>query len=447
MPIKELPYDSLAEESLLGNILLYEKAIVKTVEAGLAPDDFYLENHKNIFRILVAMYQNHEKIDVVSASARLKDYGYFEKIGGYEYLMHLTTSTISFAHTQEYIRIIRDKSLTRKILLAAQNIEQDSLGGTCDIGDLLDKAERTILNVTRSRNVNDFIDGATLFEKTIEKIESIEARGTTITGLKSFYGDLDYLTTGFQRGDLIILAARPSVGKTALALNFALNCATIAPGAIAIFSLEMPAEQLSMRMLSAKAKVSGYKLRTGQLSDSDWSSINGAYQELKQQKFYIDDTPGIKIADMFAKCRKLKNEKDLSLIIVDYIQLIRSSYSSESRQQEVSDISRSLKALAREMDVPVIALSQLSRSVEKRDDKRPMLSDLRESGSLEQDADIVMFIYRESYYKRNNEEEKEIPDREDVELTLAKHRNGPTGTVNLAFERDISCFYGVQHSE
>lgn len=444
MTQRSLPYDVNAEKSLLGNILLYG-VIGEVLEAGIRQEDFYLENHRQIFRILSAMNEAKEDIDVVSLSSRLRDYGFFEKIGGLEYLSHLISSTISAIHTKEYIRIIRDKSYARKVISAAQTIVEDGFDGSKDIADLLDSAEKTILEVTRSRSVNDFKEGATLFDENVAKIQMIEERGSSITGLRSFYGDLDKMTNGFQPGDLIILAARPSVGKTALALNFALNSASVAPGAIAIFSLEMPAEQLTMRMLAAKSKVSSSKLRTGRLSDADWSSVNGAVQELKRQKFYIDDTPGIKLSDMFAKCRKLKNDKDLSLIVVDYIQLIRSSGSVESRQQEVSEISRNLKALAREMNVPVIALSQLSRSVEKRDDKRPMLSDLRESGSLEQDADLVMFIYRENYYNREKKEEEANNPREDVELSLAKHRNGPTGTVMLAFERDISCFYGVQH--
>lgn len=447
MAQRSLPYDIHAEESLLGNILLYEKAMEATVEAGIVKDDFFLENHRQIFRVLFSMYEAKEKIDAVSLASRLKDYNLFDRLGGYEYVAHLTSSTISAVHTSEYIRIIRDKSLARRIIEAGQSIAEEGFDGSQDIGDILDRAERTILDVTRSRNVSDFKEGAKVFEETVAKIQAIEERGSTITGLRTFYSDLDRMTTGFQPGDLIILAARPSVGKTALALNFALNAAAVAPGAIAIFSLEMPAEQLTMRMLAAKSKVSGSKLRTGKLTDADWSSINGAVQELKRQKFYIDDTPGVRLADMFAKCRKLKNEKDLSLVVVDYIQLIRSSANAESRQQEVSEISRNLKALAREMNVPVVALSQLSRSVEKRDDKRPMLSDLRESGSLEQDADLVMFIYRENYYNREKKEEEDNNPREDVELSLAKHRNGPTGTVMLAFERDISCFYGVQYHE
>ena len=240
-----------------------------------------------------------------------------------------------------------------------------------------------------------------------------------------------------------MIAARPSMGKTALALNMAINSAMVSQGACALFSLEMPAEQLAMRMFSAKAKVEGQKIRKGQLNDEEWSRINEAAQELKHQKFFIDDTPGLKVSDMYAKCRKLKNDHGLYMVLVDYIQLIQATGKSESRQQEVSEISRRLKAMARELEVPVIALSQLSRSVESRQDKRPMLSDLRESGALEQDADLVMFIYREDYYKY---EEERNDSREDVELIIAKHRNGPTGTIKLAFEKAYNAFYSISNS-
>ena len=290
--------------------------------------------------------------------------------------------------------------------------------------------------------MSDFKKSSEVFDATLEKIQRIYDQGDTITGIKSMYSDLDRMTTGFQRGDLIILAARPSVGKTAFALNISLNAASVSSGAVAIFSLEMPADQLASRMLSAKSRVAGQKLRTGKLDNNDWSKVNEAVSELRRQKIYIDDTPGIKVSDIFAKCRTLKNDAGLSLIIIDYIQLIQGSGKNESRQQEVSEISRRLKALARELDVPVIALSQLSRGVEKREDKRPMLSDLRESGAIEQDADLVMFLYRDEYYNRKDEEERAAT--EEVELNLAKHRNGPTGLVKLMFEREINAFYGIK---
>lgn len=443
MSQKNIPYSIEAEESLLGNILLYKEAIQESIEAGISSEDFYLDKHKKIYQIMASMYDNKEKVDTVSLSSKLKDFDYFDKVGGLEYLMKLTDSTISNVNTKDYIRIVQNKSLARKIIKAGEEIANDGYDGKSDIDNVLETAEKKILDITRSRTDNDFKNGSEVFDNTIKKIEAIEAAGSAITGVRTRFSKLDNMTSGLQKGDLILLAARPSMGKSALALNIAVNSAMVSQGACAIFSLEMPAEQLAMRMLSAKAKVEGQKLRQGQLNDGDWSKINEAAQELKHQKFFIDDTPGVKISEMYAKCRKLKNDYGLYLVIVDYIQLIQSSLKSESRQQEVSDISRRLKAMARELDVPVIALSQLSRSVESRQDKRPMLSDLRESGALEQDADIVMFIYREEYYNHDNENANQ---REDVELILAKHRNGPIGTVKLAFEKDINAFYSITNN-
>ena len=439
-----MPYSIEAEESLLGNILIYKDTIRECVEAGVVSDDFYLEKHRKIYSIMSGMFENRENVDAVSLSAKLKDFDYFDKIGGLDYLLKLADSTIDRVNTKEYIRIIKNKSLARKIIKAGEEIASDGYDGQSDIDDVLENAEKKILDITRSRTDGDFKPGNDVFESAVKKIEAIEAAGTTITGVRTRYSKLDNMTAGLQRSDLILLAARPSMGKSALALNIALNSATVTQGACAIFSLEMPCEQLANRMLSAKAKVDGQKIRTGQLNDNEWAKIREAVQELKHQKIFFDDTPGIKVSDMYAKCRKLKQDYGLYLIIVDYIQLIQATGKSESRQQEVSDISRKLKAMARELDVPLIALSQLSRTVESRTDKRPMLSDLRESGALEQDADIVMFIYREDYYKKEEERNEE---REDVELIIAKHRNGPIGTVNLAFEKKINAFYSISNSE
>ena len=441
MSQKVIPYSIEAEESLLGNILIYKDAMQETIEAGITSEDFYIDKHQKIFQIMANMYENREKVDTVSLSSKLKDFDYFDKVGGLEYLMKLTDSTIANVNTKEYIRIIKNKSISRQIIAAGEKIATEGYDGKSSIDELLESAEKRILDITRSRTDADFKEGTQIFDDAIKKIEAIEAAGTTITGVRSRFTKLDEMTAGFQRGDLILLAARPSMGKSAMALNIAINSAMVTQGACAIFSLEMPAEQLAMRMFSAKAKVDGQKLRKGQLNDSDWSKINEAAQELKHQKFFIDDTPGLKVSDMYAKCRKLKNDHGLYLVIVDYIQLIQATGKSESRQQEVSDISRKLKAMARELDVPVNALSQLSRSVESRQDKRPMLSDLRESGALEQDADIVIFLYREEYYNR----EENNDQREDVELIVAKHRNGPIGKVKLAFEKDYNAFYSISN--
>lgn len=440
---RTMPYSLEAEESLLGNIMLFEDAMRQAVEAGLLGKDFYYDKHRKIYSIMYTMYEKKETIDTISLSTKLRDFDYFDKVGGMDFILHLTSMTISNANTSEYIRIIKNKSYARQIIQTAQEIMDDGYDGTYAVEDLLDAAEHRILDITRSRAMSDFKKSSEVFDATLDKIQRISEQGDAVTGVRSLYSDLDRMTAGFQKGDLIILAARPSVGKTAFALNLALNAASIASGAIAIFSLEMPAEQLATRMLSAKSHVAGQKLRTGKLDNDDWSRVNETVSELRRQKYFIDDTPGIKIGEMFAKCRTLKNEHGLAMIVIDYIQLIQGSGHSESRQQEVSEISRRLKALARELEVPVIALSQLSRSVEKREDKRPMLSDLRESGSIEQDADLVMFLYRDEYYKRKDEEEK--APTEEVELSLAKHRNGPTGLVKLMFEREINAFYGIKN--
>ncbi len=434
------PYSLEAEESLLGNILVFPDAMRQAAEAGIVSEDFYFDKHRKIYTIMYTMYERGEAIDATSLQTRTKDYGIYEQVGGLEFLLHLTNITISSANTKEYIKIIKDKSYARKLIDAADAIATDGYDGAITIEELLDEAERRILDVTRSHAYNDFKSSDVVFEDALQHIHHIAEQGDTITGVRSAYSDLDRLTTGFQKGDLIILAARPSVGKSAFALNIALNVASLTSGAIAIFSLEMPAEQLALRMLMAKSKISGQKLRTGRLDNKEWSTLNEVVSELKRQKFYIDDSASIKVSEIFAKCRALKNDDGLALVIVDYLQLIQSSGRSESRQVEVSEISRRLKGLARDLEVPVIALSQLSRSVETRTDKKPMLSDLRESGSIEQDADLVMFLYRESYYNRD----EEAPKTEEVEVNLAKHRNGPTGIIKLVFERDINRFYSSQ---
>lgn len=444
MSQKTIPYSLEAEQSLLGNILVFKNTIRECIEADVTSDDFYMEKHRRIYNICSSMFENRETIDTISLSNKLRDYNYLDAIGGLDYLLSLTDSTIDRTNTKEYIRIIKNKSLARRIIKAGEEIASDGYDGQASIDTVLENAEKKILDITRSRTDSEFKPGSEVFEAAVKKIEDIEKAGSTITGVKTRFSALDSMTAGLQKSDMIILAARPSMGKSALALNIALNSAMVSSGACAIFSLEMPCEQLANRMLSAKAKVDGQKIRKGQLNEAEWIKIKEAEQELKRQKIFFDDTPGIKISDMNAKCRKLKEDYGLYLIIIDYIQLIQSNTKSESRQQEVSDISRKIKAMARELDVPIIALSQLSRSVESRNDKRPMLSDLRESGAIEQDADMVMFIYREDYYKKDEERNEK---REDVELIVAKHRNGPIGTVKLAFEKDINAFYSISNSE
>lgn len=442
MSNKSMPYSIEAEESLLGNIMLYPDAIRKCFDADISSVDFYLTKHQTIYNLMASMYENKEKIDTVSLSTKLKDYNEYDKVGGIEYLMQLTGSTISANNTDEYISIVKNKSLARKVIQVGEEIAKEAVNATVSVDEMLMNVEKKVTDVTHSKVSSEFKKGEEVFSDAIKHIQLIQDQGSDITGVRTLFNDLDSKTAGFQKGDLIILAARPSMGKTALALNFAINSAAVNPGAVAIFSLEMPSEQVALRILAAKSKVAIQKLRTGNLNNEEWSSVNEASQELKNQKFFIDDTPGIKVSEMLAKCRKLSQDNDLSLIVIDYIQLITGGSNSESRQQEVSEISRKLKGLARDLKVPVIALSQLSRSVESRNDKRPMLSDLRESGALEQDADLVLFLYRDAYYNRD---EIQNDTREDVELILAKHRNGPTGKITLAFEREINAFYGIRN--
>ena len=444
MSNKTMPYSIEAEESLLGNIMLYEGAMRETVDSAITVEDFYLEKHQKIFGIMSAMFENKESIDTVSLSTKLKDFGVYDKVGGLDYLMQLVNATISATNTKEYINIIKNKSLARKVIKVGEEISNDAFDSSVSVDEMLENVEKKVIDVTRSKTDADFREGNELFNTTLETVQKIQDAGSRITGVRTLFNDLDNRTAGFQKGDLVILAARPSMGKTALALNFAVNSAAVTHGSIAVFSLEMPAEHIAMRILAAKAKVEIQNIRTGNLTSEEWSRLNEASQELRRQNFYIDDTPGIKVSDMFAKCRKLARDNGLYMVVVDYIQLIQATGNrSESRQQEVSEISRRLKAMARELNVPVIALSQLSRNVEQRENKRPMLSDLRESGAIEQDADLVMFLYREEYYKRDEQKENE---REDVELIIAKHRNGPTGQLKLAFEKNINAFYGIKNN-
>ncbi|MBQ9425264.1 MAG: replicative DNA helicase [Erysipelotrichaceae bacterium] len=443
MSNRSMPYSIEAEESLLGNIMLYPEAMRQCIDAGVAADDFYLEKHRSIYNVMSSMYENKERVDTVSLSSKLKDFGVYDKIGGLEYLMQLADATISANNTGDYISIIRNKSLARKVIKVGEEISNDAYDASVSVDEMLENVERKVTEVTRSKTSSDFRKGEEVFDSALKHIEAIQEAGTDITGVRTLYPDLDKKTAGFQKGDLIIVAARPSMGKSALAFNIAVNSASVTPGAIAIFSLEMPAEQVAIRILAAKSKVEIQKLRTGNLNDEEWSRLNEASLQLRRQNFFIDDTPGIKVSEMYAKARKLVQDEGLYMIIVDYIQLIQATGKADSRQQEVSEISRRLKAMARELNVPVIAVSQLSRSVEARQDKRPMLSDLRESGALEQDADLVLFLYRDAYY---NHEDQGTDQREDVELLLSKHRNGPTGKILLAFEKDINAFYGIRNS-
>lgn len=446
MEIKQIPYSQEAEASLLGNFTLFSHSLADALEAGLLSHDFFIERNRLIFSMMVELKEAGLPYDVTSLIKRLKDYQTLDKAGGVEYLLELQNASIGANSTTYYVKILKEKSYRRKMLEMVRSLEASCYDGAKELDTILDNAEKQILAITRDRYVEDFKETPLVVEQVIDNIKALRSGGGKI-GIKTGFSDLDYYTKGFKRGDLIILAARPSVGKTAFALNLALNIASSKSGnlgAVAIFSLEMGADQLITRMLSIESRIESSKMADGRLTNDEFAKLFYSANILKNEKIRIDDTAAIKVSEIFSKCRKLNNKEGLSAIIIDYIQLIGSSSKSfESRQQEVSEISRGLKALARELDVPVIALSQLSRSVEKREDKRPLLSDLRESGALEQDADIVMFLYRDEYYKKEAGETNE----QEVELNIAKHRNGQTGLIKIHFKKQIGKFLTIKRME
>jgi replicative DNA helicase len=435
---RQLPNSIEAEQALLSSMLVYPGAVNIALEQGLHADEFYLEAHKRLFTVMMGMQEDGKPIDAPGLISRCSDLNVLSTVGGVDFIMELADSSVSSANTKYYIELIQNKAYLRNLILTAQTIAEEGFNSGTDIDEVMDRAEKQLLNVTRTRRTGDFRIAKEVVTSVVDNIQKMSANRSSITGTATGYKELDRCTNGFQKGDLVILAARPSMGKTAFALNLTMNAAQINNQAVALFSLEMPAEQLISRMLSAKSRIPGQKLRTGYLVNNEWNQLNEAATELRMAKIFIDDSPGVRVAEIFSKCRKLQSEHGLCMIVIDYIQLISGSgRNSENRQQEVSEISRGLKALARELKVPVIALSQLSRTVEHRTDKHPMLSDLRESGALEQDADLVVFLYRDAYYNRA----EDVPETEEVDIDIAKHRNGPTQMIKLAFERSINSFY------
>ena len=448
MPVGVLPSAPEAEASLLGTMMVYPNAARTGMEEGLSEDDFFVDVNRRIFTAVSSLYHEGSPVDLTTVSTRLKDLGQLELVGGFAYLTSLTDAAVTSHNTKHYVALIHDKAVLRKLIEAAQTIVEEGTSGQADINEYLDQSEKAILDVSRSRRVSEFKGSPELMTSVLDMIQKMSDNHSDITGLKTGFRDLDHVTHGLQKGDLIILAARPSMGKTAVALNLALTVALYQPKqAVAIFSLEMAAEQLAMRLLSARSRVAGDKLKTGYLTNEEWNRVNEAAGELKMLKLYVDDTPGIKTTDIFSKCRRLQAEQGLSLVLIDYIQLITGNSSGRNevnRQQEVSEISRNLKALARELGVPVIALSQLSRLVEQRENKHPQLSDLRESGAIEQDADIVMMLYRESYYNQEMKDNLDPDASEPLEINIAKHRNGATRRINVAFEASTNALMNIE---
>lgn len=432
------PQNIEAEQAVLGAIFLEPSSLTMASEI-LIPDDFYRAGHQKIFQMMLKLSDKGKAVDLITVTEELAAGKLLEDIGGVSYLSELAGSVPTAANIEYYAKIVEEKSLLRRLIRTATNIATDGYTREDEVEVLLGEAEKSILEVSGRKNAGAFHNIKDVLVRTYDNIEVMNNRAGEVTGLATGFSELDRMTAGFQRNDLIIVGARPSVGKTAFALNIAQNVASKTGENIAIFSLEMGAEQLVMRLLCAEGNIDAQRLRTGSLTDEDWGKLTMAMGSLSNAGIFIDDTPGVRITDIRSKCRRLKQEHGLGMILIDYLQLILGSgRSGENRQQEVSEISRSLKALARELKVPVIALSQLSRGVEQRQDKRPMMSDIRESGSIEQDADVIAFLYRDDYYDRESE------SKNIIEIIIAKQRNGPTGTVSLAFVKEYNKFVNLE---
>ncbi len=444
---REIPHNLDAEKSVLGSMFLSEYALQKAIES-LDKDVFYSDSHRKIFTVLCDLAEKKVAIDLTTVTDELENRGYLKQIGDIEYLTEVLNSVPSASNIEYYIKIVEEKAILRRLIEESNKIIEQSFNSLSDVGQVLDSAEKNILNVVKTRKGSEFKNIQDVLFKTQSDLEKLAKNKSEITGLATGFYDLDKITSGLHPNELIIIAARPAMGKTALALNIATNVAINSKKTVALFNLEMGSEQLAMRMLSSVGQITGNKLKTGRLENSDWKRINEAISRLADTKIYIDDTPGINISEIRAKCRRLASMDDgLDLVVIDYLQLIQGSsrYLSQ-RQQEVSEISRSLKTLAMELNIPIIALAQLSRSVESRgrDDKRPILSDLRESGSIEQDADIVAFLYRDDYYDKEASIDENTSKSEFI---IGKHRNGPTTTINLIFKRDTSTFVNYINKE
>ena len=440
------PHSIEAEQSVLGSIFLDPETVVNVLEY-LETSDFYRKNHQIIFDAILQLNTRNKAIDVVTIANELDTKNQLENAGGMESLAELAVAVPTSANVEYYAKIVEEKSILRNLIRSATEIVRKGYEEGDELAVMLDSAEQNILQVSERRNRSGFIRISDVVSASLQNIESLAQQSDDVTGVPTGYIALDKMTAGLQKEELIILAARPAVGKTAFALNIAQNVATKADQVVAIFSLEMGAESLVNRMLCAEGNIDAGHLRTGQLSEDEWSNLIMAMGTLGQSKIFIDDTPGIRIAEIRAKSRRLLQEQGkLGLIVIDYLQLIEGN-NRESRQQEVSDISRQLKKLAKELKVPVIALSQLSRGVEQRQDKRPVLSDIRESGSIEQDADIVAFLYRDDYYEREGGEEPERDEQENnvVEVIIEKNRSGARGTVKLLFKKEFNKFSSMSY--
>lgn len=434
------PHALDAEESVIGAILL-ENEVIDVALEKLRAEDFYSNSHREVFAAMVSISDRNDPIDVVTISQELKSRGTFDEVGGLEKLTRLASATPSTANAAYYAKVVKEMALRRRVIHEASGVIQDAFDLQVDVETFLDGTEQRILGVSDFRINPSFHKIGDVVQDSIKTVEKLYEQKEPVTGVASGFNRLDDLTAGFQPSDLIIIAGRPSMGKTALALSICQHASVESGKAVALFSLEMSKEQLVMRLLCSTAKVDSSRVRVGNLAEKDFPKLVDAASKVADASMFIDDTPALTIAEMRAKCRRLHRETPLALIFVDYLQLMRSPLYSQSREQEISDISRSLKALAKELNVPVVALSQLNRSLESRNDKRPIMSDLRESGAIEQDADVIGFIYRDEVYDENSE------DKGVAELIISKQRNGPTGVVRLAFLPQYTFFANLDERE
>ena len=432
------PNDVEAEQAIIGSMLTDKDAVISAVEV-LKAEDFYREDNKIIYEAILNLYSRSEPIDIITVKSELESMGKIDQVGGIEYLAELPEKVPTTANAMKYVKIVEEKSTLRQLIKTANEIIELGYSPTEDVEDIMEGAEKKIFDVMQQKNQKGYEPIKDVLVESFTKLEELYNRKQHITGVPSGFMELDYKTAGFHGSDLILIAARPAMGKTAFALNIATNAAVRANVPVVVFSLEMSKEQLVNRVLCSEAMVDSNKVRTGKLEEDDWTKLAETIGPLSEAEIYIDDTPGISITEIRAKCRKLKLEKNIGMIVIDYLQLIQGTNKRNgSREQEISEISRSLKMLAKELNVPVIALSQLSRAAELRPDHRPMLSDLRESGAIEQDADIVMFLYRDDYYNEDSEK-KGI-----AEVIIAKHRGGSTGTVELLWLGSYTKFVNIE---
>ena len=445
MAVKTLPNNIEAEQSVLGAMFLSNYALEKGCEM-LTKESFYMNNNAQIFESMKSLSDKKIPIDLTTITNELKQANTLNEIGGVEYLTEVLEMVPTAANVDSYIKIVEDTAILRKLIETSTEIATMGYANNGEINEVLDDAEKKILNIVKNKRTSEFRTIQEVLNKTQSDLETLAEMKGEVTGLPTGWYDLDKITSGFHENELIIVAARPAMGKTAWALNLATNVAMNTNKTVALFNLEMGAEQLAMRMLSSLGQIEGWKLRTGKLLNNDWKRINEAISQLSNSKIFINDTPGITIGEIRSKCRRLaSSENGLGMVVIDYLQLISGGKGyGNNRQQEVSDISRALKTMAMELKVPIIALSQLSRAVESREDKRPLMSDLRESGSIEQDADIVAFLYRDDYY---NKEARTDNDTSISEFIIGKHRNGPTTTIEMLFKRDTSTFLSYRKED